>query len=538
MSLRAMQLRYNTLMSPARHFTRVEQEAIRRREETIRRIQEGLEIPPEPAPTVQLDAEVENPLPDSIYTALDALFEYGATQNIGPTRCARLNYLWFTTVLQAYEWTQPTHKLKGTKDRWDWNAGTPLETNKDQFIWMHHMLAQEMPVFVPAFDVASFLQKERTHLGWTEAQQTAEWERVAAAGNWPTWWAAWQAWWTARQADGSAEAMAAPASADLPNTTTVLDVADSTQDPATFPQPLKWTPLKVGSKTQSYLTYTWQSVRSTVLSGEDGTIIQAAAKKEFPTDAAVKEAEIAEVLEISETLTDEQKVQAEFWAGGPHTMTPPGIALWFWRDYVETYNVPATKGWDTFLYSGYNLAVALFEASRLVWGLKKLYMEARPIQYIRRLKRGETITRWDGVGISGESWVPYQEIDFVTPPFADFPSGHSAFSQVLACVMTEWFGATLPDAAPKTRVLRRISPALADQSGPFGAFTFPAGASLIQPSIVPTTPITFQWTTWQDLADAAGLSRKYGGIHATSAHVGSQALAKALHTRLKMRLGI
>jgi hypothetical protein len=30
------------------------------------------------------------------------------------------------------------------------------------------------------------------------------------------------------------------------------------------------------------------------------------------------------------------------------------------------------------------------------------------------------------------------------------------------------------------------------------------------------------------MADSAGISRKYGGIHATSAHTGSQALANEL----------
>jgi hypothetical protein len=163
-------------------------------------------------------------------------------------------------------------------------------------------------------------------------------------------------------------------------------------------------------------------------------------------------------------------------------------------------------------------------------------MEARPIQDIRRLYRGQTLRRYDGVEIQGESWVPYQEPNFVTPPFADFPSGHSAFSQVLACVMTEWFGSTFPASPAKSRSLHRVCPSLADQSAAFGTFTFPTGASLIQPS-VPSTPQTFSWSTWQEVADAAGLSRKYGGIHATSAHVGSQALANALHTRLKMRLG-
>ncbi len=153
--------------------------------------------------------------------------------------------------------------------------------------------------------------------------------------------------------------------------------------------------------------------------------------------------------------------------------------------------------------------------------------------------RGEAITLYDGTSTTGEHWVPYQETNFVTPPFADFPSGHSAFSQSFANTMTEWFGATIPSSTPYTLSdASLLSPAFsAPQTQPYGTFTFPAGGSQIQ-AATPASPVTLSFTTWQELADSAGLSRKYGGIHATSAHVGSQALANALHTRLAMRWGI
>lgn len=532
-----MLLKYNTTMSPARHYTRAEQEAIRLRAE---RRQQPAAPAPEPAP-VQLDAETVAPFPAAFYTALNAVLAYGAAQNLGPTRCARLNYLWFVTTAMAYQWTQPTTeaRITGTKDRWDWNQGTPLETNMDQYIWMMHMWEALMPSFVPSIAPGTFLAMERAAQGWTEEQQAAEWDRVQAAGNWTGFQTAWNAWWTLRQADGSTEAAVQPTPEQLPNGETVLDTADAV-DPATFAKPTKWTPLKVGTKTQKYLTWSWMSVRATVLSGEDGTIAQNAAKSAFLTDSAAKAAEIAEVLAISQTLTDTQKVSAEFWAGGPNTVSPPGMMIWFWRTFMQSRNTTATPTWSQLVYSGLDLAAHIFETARLVWGLKKHFMEARPIQYIRTQHRGEAITLYDGTQTTGEHWVPYQETNFVTPPFADFPSGHSAFSQSFANVMNAWFGPDIP-ATPYTATdITLLSPALATapQNLVLGTWTFPAGASLIQTGQVPAAPVTFSFATWQELADAAGLSRKYGGIHATSAHVGSQALANALHQRMLMRWAI
>jgi membrane-associated phospholipid phosphatase len=530
-----MMLRYNTTMSPARHLTKAEQAEIRRRSELAMRPP----VPqPEPIPEpVQLDQEVESPFPDSFYTALTTVLQHGASNNLGPTRCSRLNYLWFVTTAMAYQWTQPKTeaRIQGMKDRWDWNQGKPLETNKDQYIWMNHMWEILMPALVPSFTPGTLLAKERTAFGWTQEEQQAEWERVQAAGNWTGFQEAWSTWWTARQADGSTEALTPPTAEQLPNGATVLDTQD-TVDPVTFTKPEKWVPLKVGTKTQKYMTWSWMSVRATVLSGEDGAIAQNPAKREFLTDAAAKAAEITEVLNISQTLTDAQKVQAEFWAGGPNTVSPPGMMIWFWRTYMQTI----TPTWSTLVYSGLDLAAHVFETARLVWGLKKHFMEARPIQYIRMQHRGETITKYDGTQTTGEAWVPYQETNFVTPPFADFPSGHSAFSQSFAAVMTDWFGPNIP-ATPYTATdLALLSPALAsaEQSNVLGTWTFPAGASLIQPAVVPAALTTFSYATWQELADAAGLSRKLGGIHATSAHVGSQALAIALHQRMVMRWAI
>jgi hypothetical protein len=391
-------------------------------------------------------------------------------------------------------------------------------------------LIECMPSFVPSFSRGTFwLEQERIYRKWTSERQQQHTKDIQYVGNWTLWKQNWQTWFQGRQTDGNVEAARAPT--NLPNQGVVLEVS-ATQNPSSFPAPTKWTPLKVGSKTQSYLTYDWQNVRSTGLSEEAESRIQQTGSSFF-LQGAIREGEIAELLSISQRLTERQKVFAEFWAGGPFTVSPPGMCIWFWQDFITSFRVPQTQGYPTFFLSGLDLAIHIFETSRIIWGLKKRHMEARPIQEIRRLYRGRRLMRYDGVEIRGESWVPYQESNFVTPPFADFPSGHSAFSQSFANVMTRWFGPNIPTSSPRNRSdLRYLSPAFAvAQTGPFGTFVFPAGGSQIQ-SGIPSADITLTWPTWQQMADQAGISRKYGGIHATSAHMGSQAVANVLHQEL------
>jgi hypothetical protein len=274
------------------------------------------------------------------------------------------------------------------------------------------------------------------------------------------------------------------------------------------------------------------------LTSQDEKDISGVAAAHFITSPEKRNAEIAEVLAISESLTDQQKVEAEFWAGGPGTVSPPGMFMWMWKDHMLALQVAQYQSLDVFFYSGLELAINIFEASRMVWGLKLQFTEARPIQEIRRLYRGQVLTKYDGTTTTGESWVPYQEANFVTPPFPDFPSGHSAFSQAFASVMTRRFSPRVSTTPAELRSdLTLLSPSLKAQSNSFGVFVFPAGASGIQPGAVPANPITLAWETWQSMADSAGFSRKYGGIHATSAHKGSQALSKRLHTIVRNRWG-
>ena len=101
---------------------------------------------------------------------------------------------------------------------------------------------------------------------------------------------------------------------------------------------------------------------------------------------------------------------------------------------------------------------------------------------------------YSGVGwIRAVEWVPYQRETFVTPAFAAYVSGHSAFSRAGAEVLTRMTGS-------------------AYFPGGIGTFLAPKDVFLAF-EIGPTEDITLEWATYQDAADEAGVSRLWGGIH-------------------------
>ncbi len=90
------------------------------------------------------------------------------------------------------------------------------------------------------------------------------------------------------------------------------------------------------------------------------------------------------------------------------------------------------------------------------------------------------------------NWVPYQAPTFVTPSFAGYVSGHSAFSRASAEVMAAFTGS---EYFP----------------GGLGEWTIPSGSLEFESG--PENDVTLQWATYADASDQAGISRLYGGIH-------------------------
>lgn len=178
-------------------------------------------------------------------------------------------------------------------------------------------------------------------------------------------------------------------------------------------------------------------------------------------------AEALEVYETGKRLSPEAREIARFWADDPgKTATPPGHWVAILNGLVSEHDY--SLGQTAEAYARVGIAVA--DAFIGCWRAKYEYNLLRPISYIQR--------------VIDPSWNAPEITDAVlTPPFPEYPSGHSVQSGAVAHVLTELFG--------------RV---------PFTDHTHDA---------LGYRPRTYP--SFFAAAEEAALSRLYGGIHFRSA---------------------
>jgi hypothetical protein len=204
---------------------------------------------------------------------------------------------------------------------------------------------------------------------------------------------------------------------------------------------------------------------------------------------------------------DLKKVTAEYWADGPRTEFPPGHMAVFAQFFCRKLRA----GLDTDVKMFFALGNAIMDAGIASWYLKYKYDFWRPITAIRHVYKDQPVTSWLGPGgnpsngnfgtVMGQQWMPYQALNVVTPPFPEYVSGHSTFSAAGNVVMVGLTGS--------------------DNFG--GSITLPAGWAKIEPG-VPANPVTLYWPTFTAMANDAGISRRYGGIHFKSGDLQGRSL--------------
>ncbi len=210
------------------------------------------------------------------------------------------------------------------------------------------------------------------------------------------------------------------------------------------------------------------------------------------------------LVETSANLTDDEKLIAEFWEDANGTAFPPGTWLTFGQYVSARDNHSLDQDAQLFLA----LSNAIFDAGIATWDAKVHYDYVRPVRAIRELGQlgliGEFNEELNGFAI--DAWTPEgftQTIlatDFLTyqtpggnpsPPFSEYPSGHSSFSAAGAAILQRFSG-----------------------SNNFGAsVSFEPGESRFEPGVTPSQNVTLTWDTFTYAAREAGLSRRYGGIH-------------------------
>lgn len=170
-------------------------------------------------------------------------------------------------------------------------------------------------------------------------------------------------------------------------------------------------------------------------------------------------AEAMEVYEAGKNLTEDQRELSIFWADDPLlTPTPAGHGISIALQIIQNDKVDLEKTVDVLARLGVGQADAMIGA----WHGKYIYDRVRPVTFIQR----HIDPKWDSL--------------VMTPPFPDYPSGHSVQSGAFDVVMTKEFGDNF---------------AFDDKTGERDGL-----------------PMR-HFSSFKDAAKEAGFSRLYGGIH-------------------------
>ena len=137
-----------------------------------------------------------------------------------------------------------------------------------------------------------------------------------------------------------------------------------------------------------------------------------------------------EVYTTSKNMTPEQKATARFWSDDPMlSLTPPGHWVSIIWQLAEKEKLPIDRVVEILTRVG----VAEADAFIGCWNTKFQYDLVRPFTYIRKV----IDPKWNAL--------------LITPPFPEYPSGHSTNSAAAALVLTSIFGESyaFEDATPK-----------------------------------------------------------------------------------------
>jgi hypothetical protein len=271
-------------------------------------------------------------------------------------------------------------------------------------------------------------------------------------------------------------------------------------EPAPLADPARWQPLLAMTGTpQVFLAPHWSRVTPFALTSPDQ--FRPKPPHEYPSIGYLLQAEA--IRQMSASLTDEHKMIAEYWLDGPATETPPG----HWSLLAQFVSRRDRHRLDDDVKMFFVLGNALLDASIAVWECKTFYDYVRPVSAVRHVYAGQMILAWAGPH-QGTQLIPAEQFRsyIPTPPFAEYTSGHSAFSAASATVLR-----------------------LFTDSPRFGAgVSFAAGTSVIEPGTTPSRRVDLFWETFDDAADEAGISRRYGGIHFLQADFESREMGKRI----------
>jgi hypothetical protein len=227
---------------------------------------------------------------------------------------------------------------------------------------------------------------------------------------------------------------------------------------ALTPGPDHWVPTSLIAQQQFPLLPDWGKNRTFAM--PNGASCPLPAPPEYSEDKSSEfYKEALEVYQAGRSLSPEQVAIARFWSDDPMlSPTPPGHWVSIALQILERDEAGIEKSVDVLA----RLGVALADAFIGCWDAKLQYDLVRPVTYIRRV----IDPKWETL--------------LITPPFPEYPSGHSTQSAAAAEVLTNLFGEN------------------------FAFEDVTRHGDGLKPRAFPS---------FRAAADEAGISRLYGGIH-------------------------
>lgn len=437
----------------------------------------------------------------------EVLLKHIAVNNVGPTHTSRWLFLFSNIVYNSYQFIS---RNKSPVDSQYWQSKQKGMLNQNIETWIEMSCQYFVPILISNYmklnldntSIDSLKNKHKPLLQINKASFNILKKLIDSyllnRDN--------DGWKQAKDLNGS-----------LPNEQNVI-YADNTvsQNLNNLPHKNKWTPLSINGHTKNYLTPEWGTVNSGVLNEDDTKQLLDDTNELFPSDYAY-EKEMEEVISITSNLKDNEKVIAEFWAGGPGTVTPPGM----WIVFLDLFMRSNQFGLYEEIKNYVIVSTGIYQAGIYAWKLKREHMQARPIQKIRQHILGNNISQDWNSQTSGEFWLPYQELDFVSPPFPDFVSGHSTFSATASKLFCYLFGTDLiilENPVVNSDIINYLSPILEDVDNFTLNNIFVRPNSSKVKNTDPLSAIRLNWNSWSEMANSSGRSRIFGGIHCESSN--------------------
>ena len=203
----------------------------------------------------------------------------------------------------------------------------------------------------------------------------------------------------------------------------------------------------------------WGHIRPFVLSSANEMEIPQAVSFSVDTTSAFGR-QAREVLVIVENKTTEQNNIVVWWRDQSNTQTPAGHWMGILQYVLHQKNYKLDKAAELYALVGITAADAFISC----WDAKYKYNLLRPETYIRAYMK--------------PSWTTGQGSD-ITPPFPEYPSGHSVCSGAAAEILTSLLGTV----------------------------------SFTDSINIPYGYMPRSFSSFNAAADEAALSRLYGGIH-------------------------